>query len=51
MQRIPRLERRLEDALVPLALLLAAVTGFLLEGLRIAAQSPPGEAGPLSGPG
>lgn len=41
VQRIPRLERRLEDALVPLALLLAAVTGFLLEGLRIAAQSPP----------
>jgi len=41
IQRIPRLERRLEDGLVPVWLLLAAFSGFLLEGIRLAAQKPP----------
>ena len=40
IQRVPRLERRLEDALVPAWLLLAALSGFLLEGLRLASQQP-----------
>ena len=41
IQRIPRLERRLEDALVPLWLLLVVISGFLLEGIRLAYQQPP----------
>ena len=41
IQRVPRLERRLEDALVPAWLLLAALSGFVLEGLRLASQQPP----------
>jgi Fe-S oxidoreductase/nitrate reductase gamma subunit len=40
VQRLPRLERKAEDALIPLGLLLVAVSGFLLEGLRLAAQKP-----------
>ena len=41
LQRVPRLERRLEDAVVPLWLLLAALSGFMLEGLRLAVERPP----------
>ncbi len=41
LQRIPRLERRLEDGVVPLWLLLVVLSGFLLEGVRLAAQKPP----------
>jgi len=41
LQRVPRLERRLEDAVVPLWLLLAAFSGFILEGLRLAVEQPP----------
>ena len=41
LQRVPRLERRLEDGLVPLWLLLVVLSGFLLEGVRLAAQKPP----------
>jgi len=33
IQRVPRLERRLEDALVSVWLLLAVFSGFMLEGL------------------
>ena len=40
LQRVPRLERRLEDALVPLWLLLIVLSGFILEGLRLSAQQP-----------
>ncbi|MBW1910679.1 MAG: 4Fe-4S dicluster domain-containing protein [Deltaproteobacteria bacterium] len=40
IQRVPRLERRLEDALVPAWLLLVALSGFILEGLRLASQHP-----------
>jgi len=40
LQRIPRLERRLEDAIVPLWLLIAGLSGFVLEGLRLASQQP-----------
>jgi len=40
VQRVPRLERRLEDAVVPLWLLMAVLSGFLLEGLRLSAQQP-----------
>jgi len=40
IQRVPRLERRLEDALVPAWLLLAALSGFMLEGLRLASKHP-----------
>ncbi len=41
LQRIPRLERRVEDALVPLWLLVVTLSGFFLEGVRLAAQKPP----------
>jgi len=41
IQRVPRLERRLEDAVVPAWLLLAALSGFMLDGLRLASQQPP----------
>ena len=40
LQRVPRLERRLEDALVPLWLLLIVLSGFILEGLRLSSQAP-----------
>ena len=41
IQQVPRLERRLEDAVVPVGLLIVATSGFLLEGIRLAAQKPP----------
>ncbi|MFZ7112242.1 MAG: heterodisulfide reductase-related iron-sulfur binding cluster [Desulfatiglandales bacterium] len=41
VQRVSRLERRPEDLLLPLWILAVAVTGFILEGSRIAAQQPP----------
>jgi len=41
VQRVPRLEHRLEDAVVPIGLLVVALSGFLLEGIRLAAQKPP----------
>ena len=41
VQRVPRLERRVEDAVVPLWLLVVVVSGFVLEGLRLASQQPP----------
>ena len=41
LQQVPRLERRLEDAVVPVGLLIVAISGFLLEGIRLAAQKPP----------
>ena len=41
VQQVPRLERRLEDAVIPLGLLIVVVSGFLLEGFRLAAQNPP----------
>ncbi len=40
LQRVPRLERRIEDALVPLWLLLMGLSGFILEGLRLSSQQP-----------
>ncbi len=40
IQRVPRLERRLEDALVPAWLLLVGLSGFLVEGVRLASQQP-----------
>ncbi len=40
LQRVPRLERRLEDALVPLWLLLMVISGFLLEALRLSSLQP-----------
>ncbi len=40
LERVPRLERRLEDALVPTWLLLIVLSGFVLEGARLAAQNP-----------
>ncbi len=40
LQRVPRLERRLEDALAPLWLFLIVVSGFVLEGARLSAQQP-----------
>ena len=40
LQRVPRLERRLEDALVPLWLLLMVLSGFILEGARLSALKP-----------
>ena len=41
IQRIPRLERRLEDLVVPIWLLVLLSSGFILEGLRLASQQPP----------
>ncbi len=40
IQRVPRLERRMKDALIPVWLLLAGLSGFMVEGLRLAAQQP-----------
>ncbi len=40
LQRVPRLERRLEDALVPLWLLMVVLSGFVLEGARLSAVAP-----------
>jgi Fe-S oxidoreductase/nitrate reductase gamma subunit len=41
LQRIPRLEHRLEDIVVPIWLLMVVFSGFTLEGLRLASQQPP----------
>ena len=40
LQRVSRLERRLEDAIVPLWLLLIVLSGFMLEGARLSARQP-----------
>jgi Fe-S oxidoreductase/nitrate reductase gamma subunit len=40
LQRVSRLERRLEDAVVPLWLLIVVCSGFVLEGVRLAVQKP-----------
>ncbi|MBI5583457.1 MAG: respiratory nitrate reductase subunit gamma [Deltaproteobacteria bacterium] len=40
LQRVPRLQRRLEDAVIPIGLLIVACSGFFLEGLRLALQKP-----------
>jgi len=40
LQRVPRLERRIEDLTVLVFLFLVAVSGFLVEGIRLAAQTP-----------
>ncbi|MBI4705954.1 MAG: (Fe-S)-binding protein [Deltaproteobacteria bacterium] len=42
VQRAARLERRAADLLVPLWLGAVALSGFLVEGLRLAVQRPPG---------
>jgi Fe-S oxidoreductase/nitrate reductase gamma subunit len=41
IQRVPRLERRVEDALVPAWLLIVGLSGFMVEGLRLSSQQPP----------
>jgi Fe-S oxidoreductase/nitrate reductase gamma subunit len=41
IQRVPRLEMRLEDALVPGWLLLVGLSGFVVEGFRLVSQQPP----------
>jgi len=41
IQRVPRLERRWEDALVPAWLLLVGLSGFMVEAVRLAFQQPP----------
>lgn len=41
VQRVPRLERRLEDALVPAWLLLVVITGYIVEGLQLVHLQPP----------
>jgi Fe-S oxidoreductase/nitrate reductase gamma subunit len=40
LQRVSRLERRLEDAVVPLWLLIVVCSGFILEAMRLASQKP-----------
>ncbi|MCD6304882.1 MAG: 4Fe-4S dicluster domain-containing protein [Deltaproteobacteria bacterium] len=40
IQRVPRLERRLEDITVPIWILLVGLSGFALEGLRLAYEQP-----------
>ncbi|MEW5909236.1 MAG: (Fe-S)-binding protein [Thermodesulfobacteriota bacterium] len=49
IQRIPRLERRLEDALIPLWLLGVGVSGFFLEALRLLGLKPPWESWSFAG--
>lgn len=49
IQRVQRLEQRLEDALVPLWLLLAVLSGFVVEGLGIAYHHPPWHAWSFAG--
>jgi Fe-S oxidoreductase/nitrate reductase gamma subunit len=49
LQRVSRLERRLEDAVVPLWLLTVVVSGFVLEGLRLAAKQPAWEQWSFAG--
>jgi Fe-S oxidoreductase/nitrate reductase gamma subunit len=49
LQRVSRLERRLEDAVVPLWLLTVVLSGFVLEGLRLAAQRPAWEQWSFAG--
>ncbi|WP_419661435.1 Eqo2: Etf:quinone oxidoreductase [Desulfosarcina variabilis str. Montpellier] len=39
-QRVPRLERRLEDAILPVWFVLMVLSGFLLEGARLSAEPP-----------
>jgi Fe-S oxidoreductase/nitrate reductase gamma subunit len=41
VQRVARLERKAEDGVVSLWLLVVAFSGFLLEGVRLASQQPP----------
>jgi Fe-S oxidoreductase/nitrate reductase gamma subunit len=41
VQRVSRLEKRWEDALVPAWLLLVGLSGFMVEGLRLVHQHPP----------
>ncbi|MDP3143622.1 MAG: respiratory nitrate reductase subunit gamma, partial [Candidatus Omnitrophota bacterium] len=41
IQRVPRLEHRWEDGLVPVWLLAVVFSGFMLEAVRLAAQKPP----------
>ena len=43
IQRVSRLERAVEDAVVPLWLLVVVGSGFVLEGVRLASQQPPWE--------
>ena len=40
LQRVPRLERRFEDLALVVSLLLVVLSGFAVEGLRLAAQRP-----------
>jgi Fe-S oxidoreductase/nitrate reductase gamma subunit len=40
LQRITRLERRTEDFIVPFWLFAVVISGFLVEGVRLSAQSP-----------
>ncbi len=40
IRRVPRLERSTEDALIPVWLLLAGLSGFMVEGLRLASRQP-----------
>jgi Fe-S oxidoreductase/nitrate reductase gamma subunit len=40
LQRVPRLQRGLEDAVIPIGLLIVACSGFFLEGVRLAVQKP-----------
>jgi len=49
VQRVPRLERRMEDAVVPLWLLVVVGSGFLLEGVRLASQQPAWESWSFAG--
>ncbi len=41
IQRVPRLERRVEDALVPAWLLVVVISGYVVEGLQLAYLHPP----------
>ncbi len=40
LQRVTRLERRIEDLVVPVWLLVVVLSGFLVEGVRLSAQRP-----------
>jgi Fe-S oxidoreductase len=49
LQRVPRLERRLEDAVLPLWFVLMVLSGFFLEGARLAALKPQGAGWSFAG--
>ncbi len=49
VQRVPRLERRADDLIVPVWLVLVVLSGFLTEGVRLAIRQPSWEGWSFAG--